>query len=240
MEKKGKRRQHASEGMRSSVGTDALLPKDVLDWFRTSLLDGKAWPYTLLEAIGLWPLAEEEIDGIRYQYLLLGEAFDWVMLAERLLSTVDGLILAEEKENLLFQSRLPQDLPESVFRSLLGPEKYRAHLNYFYGVVVEEALLLAVEEELRKERMSQGLPENDAFVEVAHRRIYGDIRETLLEIFRREMHRPESFSMSLTELKEFTYWLFKRRVRLADSARIASDTKKGLECLFRLPGGPRF
>ena len=40
--------------------------------------------------------------------------------------------------------------------------------------------------------------------------------------------------MSLTELKEFTYSLFKRRVELWDPARVASDTRKGLERLKRL------
>ncbi|MBI4201208.1 MAG: hypothetical protein HY531_02835, partial [Chloroflexi bacterium] len=123
----------------------------VVDWLRTSLLAGRAWPSALLEAAGRWPLPQEEVDGVRYQYLLLGEAFDWLNLASRLLLEVDGLVPADEKEALLFQSRLPQEVSEVEFRNLLGPDKYRAHLNYFYGVVVEEALLLAVEEAIRKE-----------------------------------------------------------------------------------------
>ncbi len=34
--------------------------------------------------------------------------------------------------------------------------------------------------------------------------------------------------ISLSELKEFTYWLFKRRLAAQDPARVASDTRRGL------------
>ncbi len=227
----------ADQGMpdlRALPATDTLAAREVVDWFRSALLEGREWYPTLLGAIGRWPLAQEEVDGVRYQYLLLGEAFDWLMLAGRLVTEVDGLIPTDEKEALLFQSRLPQDIPESQFRSLIGPDKYRAHLNYFYGVVVEESLLLAVEEEIRKEHVSRGLPDGEYIAEAAYYRVYGDSQEDLIEAFCQDMGRAISSSICLTELKEFTYWLFKRRVDTADSARVASDTKKGLERLFRL------
>ncbi|MFC1935339.1 hypothetical protein ACFLX9_01025 [Chloroflexota bacterium] len=238
-----KRRQQAEQGVLETAvqpSTETLAARDVLDWLRTALLDGRPWPHALLEAIGRWPLSNEEVDGVRYQYLLLGEAFDWLMLAGRLVMEVDGLLPAEEKDVLLFQGRLPGDVPEAEFWNLLGPEKYRAHLNYFYGVVVEESLHLAVEEEVRKERTSQGFPDSEDIVEAAHQRLYGDTREALIRAFRQELGRPQSRSISLTELKEFTYWLFKRRVKSADSSRVASDTKKGMECLFRFSSAPCF
>ena len=37
--------------------------------------------------------------------------------------------------------------------------------------------------------------------------------------------------MSLTDLKEFTYWLFKMRLTKWDPARVASDTRKGINTL---------
>jgi len=208
----------------------------VVDWLNGAISEGKEWPQALLEAIGRWPLPQEEINGVRHQYLLLGEAFDWLTLAGRLLATVDGCVPEADKEALLFQSRLPQEVSESQFRSLIGPEKYGAHLNYFYGVIVEESLLLAVEEEVRKERTCLGLRDSEEVAELAHQRLHGDTREALLRVFRQEMSRPDSFSISITELKEFTYWLFKRRVNSADSSRVASDTKKGLERVFRMDG----
>ena len=174
------------------------------------------------------------MDGDQYQYLLLGEAFDWITLASRLLEGIDGLVPQEEKEALLFQNRLPKDIPEAEFRTLIGPEKYRGHLNYFYGVIAEESLLLAVEEEIAKERWSRGLPHSEESLGMAHERLYGNTREALLKAFRHEMGRPDPASISFTELKEFTYWLFKLRVNAADSSRVASDTKKGLERLMRM------
>ena len=36
-------------------------------------------------------------------------------------------------------------------------------------------------------------------------------------------------SRSLSELKEFTYWLFKYRLKHNDKERVASDTRKALK-----------
>ncbi|MCZ6789109.1 MAG: hypothetical protein O7D33_04070 [Chloroflexi bacterium] len=206
----------------------------VVDRFRNSLAEGEAWPIALLTAVGKWGLPYEEIDGRRYQYLLLGEAFDWLVLAERLLNEVDGLVPQEEKEALLFSNTLPQVLQEADFRNLLGGDKYRGHLNFFYGVVVEESLLLAVEEEVRKQRRSRGFSDSEQTVELAYRRIYSESRDALLGAFRQELGLSDSPSLTLTELKEFTYWLFKRRFTSSDSSRVASDTKKGLERLMKM------
>ena len=39
--------------------------------------------------------------------------------------------------------------------------------------------------------------------------------------------------LSGTEAKEFTYWLFKYRLANHDKAKVASDTKRGLQYLNR-------
>ena len=213
---------------------EALVGGDAIGYLKGCLLNGEPWPTALLSAIRKWNLPAEEVDGFRYQYLLLGEAFDWLALADRLLHEVDGLVPEEEKEALLFFNCLPQELPETEFRQLIGSEKYRAYLNYFYGVVVEESLLLAVEEEVRKGRLSRGRLDNEEVVERAYRRVYGHGSGSLLKAFQQELERPVGHSLTLTELKEFTYWLFKRRISSSDSSRVASDTKKGLERLSRL------
>ena len=213
-------------------------PQEVVGQLRASIASGeKPWQEALLEAIAQWPLAAEELDGVRYQYLLLGEAFDWLALAGRLLEEVDGLAPSEDKESLLFEGKLPADLTAERFQAIIGPDKHRAHLNYYYGVVVEEALLLAAEEEIRKGRTALGLPESEDITDLAHQRIYGAPQQELLAAFFGETGHPQSDALSLLELKEFTYWLFKRRVASVDSSRVASDTKKGLERLARMQGG---
>ena len=41
-------------------------------------------------------------------------------------------------------------------------------------------------------------------------------------------------TISLAEAREFTYWLFKYRLRYCDPARVASDTRRALGMLRRL------
>ncbi|GAH98267.1 unnamed protein product, partial [marine sediment metagenome] len=125
----------------------------------------------------------------------------------------------------------PLDLPTEKFKELIGSAKYHQYLNYFYGITVEEALILAVQEEVRKERWASGYYKEHDTTNEAYRRIYGATKAVLLRRFRRDRGYPQLKSISLTELKEFTYWLFKYRFKQCDKARVASDTKKALNWL---------
>ena len=209
------------------------VPEAVLH-LRTALAAGAPWPRALLEAMGMWTLPEESYEGRRYRYLVRGEAFDWLLLAERLCSTVDGAIPAEEKERLLFTGRMPDSIEDDEFRDLLGVSKYRAYLNFHYGVVLEEALQLAVEEEIRKRHLARCYADSDELVEEAFRLLYHKSRSELVEQFRVEAHMDRRRGMSLLDLKEFTYWLHKLRIDLWDPARVASDTRKAIKRLGAL------
>jgi len=211
----------------------------VIGYLEQAITGGKHWYIALLEAIGLWTVAEEVHNQRCYCYLIAGEAFDWLLLAERLCQAVDGLLPDAEKTALLFHGQPPLNLTVDRFKELIGGGKYHQYLNYFYGITVEEALILAVQEEVRKERRTSGYnnKEHDVVSEV-YRRIYGATRPVLLKRFRREKGYPHLKSISLTELKEFTYWLFKYRLKQCDKARIASDTKKALQQL-NINGYPR-
>src|SRR4030042_6815686 len=144
-----------------STNAPAIADKEAIQHLKQSILSGKQWYIAFLEAIGLWGSAEEIYNGQTYRYLIAGEAFDWLLLAERLCSEVDGLFPEEEKSDLLFFAMLPVELSPKEFKKLIGEAKYRAYLNYFYGVVVEEALILAVEEEVYKERRSFARSQED-------------------------------------------------------------------------------
>ncbi len=191
---------------------------------------GKHWYIALLEAIRLWPAAEETVNGRSYQYLIAGEAFDWLLLSERLCQEVDGLLPEDEKIALLFQGRPPLELSAGEFKKLIGSHRYHQYLNYFYGITAEEALIQSVEDEVRKERQALSTGRFSTSDE-AHRRIYGATQYELLRRFRRKMGYRQSRSIGLAELKEFTYWLFKYRLNNCDKARVASDTKKELKWL---------
>jgi hypothetical protein len=206
--------------------------------FKQSLESGESWYPALLESMALWASPEEVHRGRHYRYLIDGEAFDWLLLSERLCQEVDG-IPEEEKKALLYSSRPPVEVSRDTFRRLLGHSKYRAYLNYFYGVVVEEALLSEMEAEVMKEQLVRGVRAELAVTEEAYRRLYGEGQEALLRLFFKDRRRRYKKTIGLEEWKEFTYWLFKYRLRHSERARVASDTRKGLSWLHRQWGERR-
>ncbi len=214
-------------------GRDVVGQDVAIEHLKQAIAEGKHWYIALLEAIGLWNRAEETYNGRHYRYLIAGEACDWLLLAERLCHEVDHLIPEEEMIALLFFGKAPIALDNESFSRLIGNAKYVAHLNYFYGVTVEEALLLAVEEEARKEQRVRAFNENDHLVEEVYQRIYGAPMTALLKKFRGEKCYRQRHSMGLSDVKEFTYWLFKYRLKECDKARVASDTQKALKELRR-------
>ena len=195
---------------------------------RTTLAAGAPWQRALMEAISRWTMPEETYEGRKYRYLLQGEAFDWLLLAERLCADVDGAIPANEKEQLLFSGEIPDSVDENEFRDYLGPSKYRAYMNFRYGVVLEEALQLASEEEVRKRHLARAYPDTEELTEEAFSRLYGKPRSELLKTFQKETKMDRRRNLTLSDLHEFTYWLHKLRIKLWDPARVASDTRKAI------------
>jgi hypothetical protein len=224
-----------SEENNPAVSPESALSGDneAVAYFKQSLASGRHWYLALLGAMGLWTSAGEVHQGRVYRYLIDGEAFDWLLLAERLCQTVDALLPEDEKSNLLFHGVPPLELHAAEVGRLIGDKKYRQYLNYFYGVTVEEALLLAVQEEIDKERRAGAMRSRADSSDEAYRRIYNGEREALLKRFRQEKGYAQTDAMTLTELKEFTYWLFKYRLKESEKARIASDTRKALAYLKR-------
>lgn len=197
--------------------------------FRQAILSGKHWYIALLEAVRLWDVAEENHSGHTYRYVIDGEALDWLLIAERLCEAAGDTIPEAEKTVFLFHGEPPLKLSAEEFKELIGSTKHHQYLNYFYGVTVEEALVLVVEEEVRKERRLDGLTrESDVITNDAYRRIYGSTRAILLRSFRKEKSYSQVKSVSLSEIKEFTHWLFKYRIKHSEKAKIGSDTKKAL------------
>jgi hypothetical protein len=201
---------------------------------KSAIAEGKNWYLALLEAIRLWSSPEEDYDGRHYQYLVDNEAFDWLVLAERLCEELDGLIPEKERTNLLFFGIPPIELSKDEFKNIIGDFKYQAHLNYFYGILVEKFLILAVTEEIRKKKRVLGLNNDNGVVDEVYQRIYGATQFALLKQFRKERHCPQRKSINLSELNEFTYWLFKYRIKRRDKSCMASDTQKALTKLHEI------
>lgn len=199
-----------------------------INHLKESIASGKHWYIALLETIKLWRSREETYNGRHYSYLIDGEAFDWLLLAERLMLEIDDFIPEKEKINLLFYDRPPLNLRKEEFKKYIGAAKYRAYLNYLYGVLVEEALVSAVVEDIRKERRVAGWDKYDDVTDKAYTRIYGETQQFLIDSFKKEKKYTRRKIISLSMLKEFKYWLFKYRLKHCDKSRVASDTKKAL------------
>lgn len=201
---------------------------------KNAIAEGRNWYIALLEATRIWSSTEENYEGQHYRYLVDSEAFDWLILAARLCQEVDGLIPENELLNLLFFDRPPIELSTEEFRKLIGSAKYQAYLNYIYGILVERFLILSITEEIRKRKRVLGLNNDDGVTDEAYRHVYGATQTALLREFRKEKHRPQLRSITLSELDEFTYWLFKYRMKIRDKSRVASDTKKALTKLHEI------
>lgn len=169
-------------------------PAAIIAALRADVLAGVPWFRALLAAAGRWRLPAERVDGRQYTYLVGGEAFDWLLLAERLADELHDLVPEPEREALVTYGHAPEGEPldPEEFRQLIGPAKHRAHLNYWYGVVVEEALQLAVEQDAHKEIRCRVWGNDRRVDETVFERIYGRPRETMLAEFRTERGLPQS------------------------------------------------
>ena len=199
---------------------------------QTSLKQGKDWTTSLLEAMGLWTLTEEVLGSYIYRYLIQSEAFDWLLLASRLLKEVEHNQIPDKEVRKLQRTGIfPREILVHELRHCLGSVKFQAYLNYWYGITVESAIQLAVQEELRKDRLSKGFVSRKGLLNEVFMRLYNDKKIPLYNRFKQQhapiLHRADNAA----KYKEFTYWLFKIRLGLFDGARIASDTCKGLEWL---------
>jgi hypothetical protein len=203
-------------------------PEYVIHQFRAQLAAGVPWHRTLLEAMGQWIPAEEWHRGRRYKYMVGREAFDWLLLAERLCDEAGEYIPPRELELLLFHGVLPEPVVDDELRDLLGVSKYRGYLNYHYGIVLEEVLQLAAEEYVRKRHLAKGYSDSEELIEEAFRHLYTQPRTDLLAEFRKEAQLGKRQGLNLSDLKEFTYWLHKRRVNYWDPARVAYDTRRAI------------
>ncbi len=227
----------------TEAGTDrdaATEAGAVISRLRDSVAAGEHWFAAMMTAIRSWPLPEEQVGDRSFRYLVAGQAFDWLLLAERLATEIADFIPEVELDALLFNGELPiePETADDALQELLGA-KYKAHLNFTYGIRVEAALQLAVAEEVQKERHSTLVwDSNGRTDDEVHERIYGKPLADLLAAFRAESARSGEW-LSLGDLSEWRYWLFQYRIKNCDPEKVASDTRKGLAALHRLEQAAR-
>jgi hypothetical protein len=211
----------------------ALDPDAGVAAFLATLDRGEPWYDALLQVIARWTAAEETVDGVPHTYLVAGEAFDWLRLAERLITAAGKRVPAEEAERLLVRGEAPDGSDEDEFARAIGPWKHRAHLNFQYGIVIEETLLLAAEMDLNKARTIDG-PRGEPPDVVAYEQVYGKPLAELLVLYHADTGNLIGSRVSESDWQSFIYWCSKFRFRTGEPARVASDTRKALALLSRL------
>lgn len=209
-------------------------PEETILRMRQQVRDGDHWFVAVVDAVGRWRLPREEIHGREYRYLVGGEAFDWLLLAERLLDELPDMVPPAERQALLFDGRWPVEMEDDEFATRIGQAKHSAHLNFLYGVLVEEALQLHVEEEIHKESMARVWGQDSREDLGMYARIYDLDRDELRSRYYEETGKLLGERVSYPDWRDFTYWLFKFRLKRQDKARVASDTRKGLAQLSRM------
>jgi hypothetical protein len=226
-------------GRTTAVEERTTAPEKAARRFRQAVERGDDWFEALLGTIAEWEASEETVDGRTYRYLIDGEAFDWLLLAERLCGELEDALPAGECDELLFFGKLPRELDDDEFRHAIGDAKHKAHLNFVYGVAVEEALQLVVEEEVLKEQRSLVWTRGENVERQVFERIYGHSRDDLLDVYLTGRELPVTGEMTYGDYKSFIYWLFKFRMNQSDPARVASDTRKALVQLSHLEAAAR-
>ena len=213
----------------------ALLPDQAVEAYRRALRRGDDWYDTLLAIVARWVAPFEILEGMEHVYLVGGEAFDWLRLAQRLIDAAGDLVPLAETERLLIMGLPPRTETEEDFEHAIGPAKYRAHLNFQYGVVIEELLMLSTEQELLKAGGLTHYGRRNADI-AAYEHVYGKPLEELKLLYLQEGGTDVSEEVDLSAMHAFTYWLSKYRLRAMEPARVASDTKKAMQMMARLEG----
>ncbi len=204
------------------------------------------WKPIFLGAVAAWPKQNERTNDETFHYFIGGEAFNWKRLAERIATQLD-----EENHTAVPPSDLFEwlettgvfgGMPEQQLQRILGVDAWRAHLNYFYGVHIEQCLIAAVQSRVQKRRYSNGLPPSDDASDRAYLGLYEETEETLWDQFLDEnslrlsdliAESPEE-TRTIALDEEFTYWLFKRRIEYTNAAQVAAETRRGLDMLARI------
>ena len=161
------------------------------------------------------------------------EAFNWKLSLKLYYSEFRNLY---QIDDFLFT---PHDFNEKErvkIKNLMGAKLYSAHLNYFYGIVVENAIREILRLEIEKKRGYHNYENyseiNDNVFELIYKKKNKDL---WAEFCSYERLRAKSYyvpnKIYSLEYDSFTYWLSKKRIKLCTPELNASLISRGLSYL---------
>ena len=102
-----------ADGAEDADNTEDDEDTDPIQSLITALQNGVDWPTALLRAMAAWRAPHDAVGDLRRDYFIGGEAFDWLLLAERLCEAAGDLIPPQERDALLFNGAFPPDFDRS-------------------------------------------------------------------------------------------------------------------------------
>jgi len=201
-----------------------------------ALIQGFDWQDVVLEAIKVWHIPEERKGNHKFIYLILGEAFNWIRLATRIINACQIKASNKQINDFLFNGYIPANLSEYEFRSKIGDIKYKGWQNYYYGVMVEQCVVELSKSNMIKKAYASGVRITEQNLDSVFKETYGDYLDVLWRRFNLNNHKnnkkyylPKTTGESDSE--QFTYWLFKLRLSRSAPEVFASRTKEALKYL---------
>jgi len=188
--------------------------------------------HTFLKIIGHWPLKSEIIGDMDYQYWINDEAFNWYLLASRIIFSVKDEQNIKKLDHFLSTVHFLPGSDQRIMINLFPPDKYRAHLNFIYGVILEEVIICFNEMEKNKDVLNQ-FNVTDS-INLVYLNLYGMDYTEFIRLYEFETKTKLDQFDTLHSYYNFLYWSWKYRLMKSTPEKIAYDSQSGINFLMNL------
>ena len=196
----------------------------LIEELRNEVSQGENWQQSIAKYIGLWNEKEEFYRGYKYIYVIDNEALDWLTWTERLVSSIKAYIPKDEYHYVSISGLLPDEEIYNYIKKTIPKTKLSQMRNFYYGIIIENLIYNYKISEYQKNTM--GIEDHD---QKFYEDIYNKPLDILYEMFYRDKKTINKNKLNFHELKLFSYWLFKYRLKHSDKTKMAHETNMALK-----------
>ena len=167
-----------------------------------------------------------------YQYWINDEAFNWYLLASRIIFSVKDEQNIKKLDHFLSIEHFLPGSDQRIIINLFPPDKYRAHLNFIYGVILEEVIICFNEMEKNKDVLNQ-FNVTDS-INLVYLNLYGMDYTEFIRLYEFETKTKLDQFDTLHSYYNFLYWSWKYRLMKSTPEKIAYDSQSGINFLMNL------
>ncbi len=144
-------------------------------------------------------------------------------LTERLGSAIKSYLNKEKYHELIFTGLLPNKSSYEYMKKIISRNKLSQMRNFYYGIIIEDLIYVQKSQQYLKKSL-YNTNNYDGYEE-----IYGKNINLLFKQFAKNIKFAKKNTINLYTYKEFTYWLFKYRIKNSDETKVASDTNLSIK-----------